>query len=309
MLVTLTIILAFLLAGQTIYMLVYRRQIRDIGQQLAFIVTHDSFKFVETQLHTQEIRLLSGKCNEMLEQQRQLRSLSAQRHEEINATIVNLSHDIRTPLTSLDGYLQLAGQAQDSQDQIRYVGLAKTRTRHMIDLVEELFLYTKLQNPAYRMDLQMIDAAGELMRSLLSFHGEFVQSGREPRLALPEQAVPVMANSRALERVFGNLIRNYLLHGTEELEVDFTDGPDVVSLRFANRLKPGAEPRMEHVFKRFYKGDAARTVNSTGLGLSIVHSLMEKMEGTTEAELQEGRFVIRVGFRKPEAGKRGTKEE
>ncbi|WP_020616461.1 sensor histidine kinase [Paenibacillus daejeonensis] len=308
MLVALIIILAGIVALLTGYILVYRRQIRSIGEQLAFIAEHDSLKYVEIQLHSPEIRQVSDTCNQLLDKQREMSRQTTLHNEEINATIVSLSHDIRTPLTSLDGYLQLAEVSEDAQQRERYVGLAQSRTRHMIVLVEELFLYTKLLNPAYRIELETVDAAAELMSSLLAFHGDFSQRQMEPILHLPETAVPVQANRHALERIFGNLIRNYLLHGAGELEIGWEARDELVTLRFRNALKPGASPQIERIFDRFYKGDTSRSVNSTGLGLSIVRSLVHKMNGTVEAKLEDEHFVLCIKLERAEQGQQPTKE-
>ncbi|MBW4080153.1 sensor histidine kinase KdpD [Paenibacillus sp. S150] len=208
------IALAALLTAQTVYLLYYRRQIKDIVEQLAFISAFDSFKFVETQIKPKEISDLIGICNEILNKQRELVLRFERRNEEINTTIVSLSHDIRTPLTSMDGYLQLAERSPGQADKARYVALAQSRVRQLATLVDELFLYTQLQNPEYRFELETIEVTGVLQRSLLSFHGESARSGREPRLALSGTAVMIIGSSHALERIFGNIIRNFCCTAT-----------------------------------------------------------------------------------------------
>lgn len=286
--------LAALLLAQTVYLLLYKRQVGAIAGQLAFIAGHESLKFVETQLKAKEIGDMADTCNRLLERQRELERRFARRNEEINATIVSLSHDIRTPLTSLDGYLQLATGTSVPEEQGRYVELARTRIRQIVMLVDELFLYTKLQNPEYRITSEPVDVADILTRTLLSFHGEFAEKDTEPRLDLPEGRLLVLGSQPALERLFGNLIRNYLDHGSGALEVRCRPEGERISFRFINGLKPGVVPQTDRVFERFYKADNARSLRSGGLGLSIVRSLLDKMGGKAEAELRDGQFAVTV---------------
>lgn len=114
------IIVSVLLLLQSGYLLLYRSQIRDIGKQLDFIGKHGSFKWISTQIKPPEVERLMGSCNVLLQRQRELEQQFARRNEEINTTIISLSHDIRTPLTALDGYLQLADGDSGSEQNRAY---------------------------------------------------------------------------------------------------------------------------------------------------------------------------------------------
>src|SRR5690625_201613 len=102
--VVLVVTLSLLLLIVTSYLLYYKSQIKEIGNQLAFISKHNSFKFIQTQIKPKEISQLIDVSNTLLYRQRELNQQFISKSDEINATIVSLSHDIRTPLTSLDGY-------------------------------------------------------------------------------------------------------------------------------------------------------------------------------------------------------------
>src|SRR5690625_2032695 len=181
MLITI-VLLSVALTVQTIYFIYYKNQIKDIGNQLSFIVKHDSFKFIQTQIKTKEIYQLTDLCNTLLNEQRELKQEFNQKNEEINATIASLSHDIRTPLTSLDGYLQLAGRSEDIQEKSQYVVMAQSRTKQIITLVDELFLYTKLQSQDYILELKKIDVMHVLKRCMFSFIDELSGNNHEPNI-------------------------------------------------------------------------------------------------------------------------------
>ncbi|WP_339250342.1 HAMP domain-containing sensor histidine kinase [Paenibacillus sp. FSL P2-0136] len=293
--------LLLLLIAQTVYMLNYRRQVGQISSQLSFIVEHQSRKLVATQLKPKEIGRLVWECNNLLSRQQAMGEQFSRKNQEMNLAITSLSHDIRTPLTSLDGYLQLALQTEAEQEKGRYVALAQSRIQQIIKLVDELFLYTKLQNPEYSLELQPLDVMEVLKRNLFTFIDDFTRSGNEPELRLPERSPRVMGDIHALERIFTNIIGNYFIHGEGPWTVEVEDRQEMLCIRFTNRLKPGSSVDTEKIFTRFYREDPSRTRHSSGLGLSIVKALMEKMNGDASANSASGIFSIDIEFAK--AGK------
>lgn len=290
--------LLLLLIGQTIYLLNYRRQVSQISSQLSFIMEHESRKLVATQLKPREIGRLVRECNNLLSRQRAMGEQFSRKNQEMNLAITSLSHDIRTPLTSLDGYLQLALRTEAEQEKGRYVALAQSRIQQIIKLVDELFLYTKLQNPEYSLELQPVDVMEVLKRNLFTFIDAFAGSESEPELRLPEYSPRVMGDIHALERIFTNIIGNYFIHGEGQLAIEVEDRQEMLCIRFTNRLKAGSRVDTEKIFTRFYKEDPSRTRHSSGLGLSIVKALMEKMNGHAEAGCTADTFSILIGFSK-----------
>lgn len=297
MLIT-VILISIALIIQTIYLIYYKSQIKDIGTQLAFISKHDSFKFIQTQIKPKEIYQLIDVCNTLLRNQRKQNQEFIKKSEEINETIVSLSHDIRTPLTSLDGYLQLADRSENKKEKTHYVSMAQTRIKQIIVLVDELFLYTKLENPDYNLELEQVDIINLLNKRLFFFIDDFTQNSTEPDLTLPESPVYILGNENALERIYENIIKNYFLHGEGTLSIRYEEKQHEALLHFINVLKETELVNFNKIFTRFYKEDAARSKPTSGLGLSIVQSLVEKMNGYVHAELQENRFCISVKFTK-----------
>lgn len=291
-------LLSVLLIIQTVYLLYYKNQIKDIGNQLSFISKNNSFKFIHTQLKPQEIHRLTTLCNTLLSNQRDLNQKFIKKNNEVNATIVNLSHDIRTPLTSLDGYLQLAKLSQLNEEKTKYIAKAQDRIKQITTLVDELFLYTKLQNQVYVLELHSIDMINVLQKHLFSFIDEFSKIGHEPILNLPESPIYALSNEGALERVWENIIRNYFLHGEGTLAIDCEENQEEIVFQFSNRLKANQSLNPDKVFSRFYKEDPSRTKHSSGLGLSIVKSLVEMMHGTVHAKLDSNEFCLSVTFNK-----------
>lgn len=282
----------------SIYLLYYRRQIKAIADQLDFISKHDSFKFIHSQIKPKEISRLIDLSNNLLQDQRELKQQFNDKNEEINTTIVSLSHDIRTPLTSLDGYLQLALKTNSTQKKQNYILQSQSKMHQINSLVDELFLYTKLENKAYKLELESIDVVTALEKSLLSYFNAFSQRDDEPNILLPKTPFHIKGNISALERVFENIIKNYLLHGEGILRVLHRENDNQLILFFINDLKEGKTIDTSNIFTRFYKEDISRTNHSTGLGLFIVKALMEKMNGTVSADTEENQFRLQLVFNK-----------
>jgi len=299
------ILLSTALLAQTVYFLYYKNQIKDIGNQLSFISKHDSFKFVHIQVRPKEIYQLVDICNSLLRGQRELNQQFIKKNEEINTTIISLSHDIRTPLTSLGGYLQMAESTQSLTEKSRYIGLAQTRMKQMVTLVDELFFYTKLQNPEFVLDLDTLDVIDVLQKRLFYFIDEFSRGESEPELELPESPIYILSNSNALERIFENIIKNYFLHGDRDrsLSIRCENESDKVVIHFTNQLKHDQSIQADKIFTRFYKEDLSRSIHSSGLGLFIVKTLMEKMGGSVQVSLKGKKFCLSITFVKAEKEK------
>lgn len=294
LLLTLSILLIFTI----IYLLYYKKQIKEIGSQLAFISKHDSFKFIQTQIKPKEISQLVELCNTLLDNQKELKQQFIKKNEEINATIVSLSHDIRTPLTSLDGYLQLAGRTKNTQEKEDYIKQAQSRAKQINRLVDELFLYTKLQNKEYALEFESIDIVNILEKCLLSFIDDFSQKRVEPDLDLPKTTVYITGNSSAIDRVFENVIKNYLLHGKGMMTIRSEERENEVRLHFINLMNGEKPIDLNQIFTRFYKEDISRTNHSSGLGLYIVKSLMKQMHGSAVANIEHNQFCLSLIFNK-----------
>ena len=245
-----------------------------------------------------EIDALIDEINEVLDRAREIRQDTRNSESRLKETITSLSHDIRTPLTSLDGYFQLLQQSASEEEQKKYIHIIQTRISSLKDMLEELFTYTRLQDGEYRMELEQIDLAKCVYDTVFSFYDDFQQRGIEPKADFCDGHLYITANEEAVRRTLQNLIRNALVHGKEKivLELQRADGEAV--FRCSNDTEHPEEIDMEQVFSRFYKADSARTHTSAGLGLSIARGLVERMGGRIRADLEGNTFSVEVVFRK-----------
>lgn len=288
--------IAVLFILETIYLFLHKKNIADICDQIEFVLENDSSKRITLQLRSNDLIRLATCGNQLLEQKEQMIQTAQRRNDEINSTITSLSHDIRTPLTSLHGYLQLAKKSTDPEVIFQYLSSAKERNERLSELTEELFLYAKLQNPDYIIESEKIELIHILKHSLFSFIEAF-ENRKEPMIQLPEQAIFIIANQKALERIFENIIRNYLYHGSDPLQIECSSDSNLIRLKFSNPLKQGVDhPDPSRIFDRFYIADDSRSTNTSGLGLYIVKSLVQKLGGNITAAMHENIFSISLDF-------------
>ena len=236
-------------------------------------------------------RRLCQAVNKRLEEGRQLRLETQERERELKYTMACISHDIRTPLAGAMGYLQLLEGEPDRQAE--YLDIVKKRLEELEELLDELFLYPRLQSGSLPLECEETAALPPLWDALAEFYPQLEAAGVTPELQFDRENMTVWANPEALGRVYRNLIANALRHGGGGLAVSGGDG----RLCFSNRLLPGSRPDPERLFDRFYQSGPARAKGGTGLGLSIVRELMERMGGQASARITDDTLEISLSFR------------
>ena len=235
-------------------------------------------------------RRLCQAVNRRLEEGRQLRLETSKREQELKYTMACISHDIRTPLAGAMGYLQLL--EEDPERQAEYLGIVKKRLEELEALLEELFLYTRMQDASLPLECGPMAALPPLWEALAEFYPQLEAAGVEPELRFDREELAVWAEPAALGRVYRNLIANALRHGDGGLRVSGRAGEVV----FSNPLGPGPRPDPNHLFDRFYQGSLARGRGGAGLGLAIVRELMERMGGGVSAEIERDEMQIKLVF-------------
>ncbi len=280
----------------TIKYWIYRWQIREICHQLVFLRKEETNKRVQTDLSKKEILELANQMNQMIDEQEHESLLIRKKEDQLRETLTNISHDIRTPLTSMKGFFALLIEEKDEVKKAHYESIIWERMEDLSDLLEELFTYTKLQNETYELVLEQHDFTKLVMDSLFSFYEQWKEKGITPDLLVDEQPVMVLCNDIAVKRILTNVLRNAMIHGEGQIEICYKVKKDGVLFQCCNGCSDMEELEIERVFERFYKADAARSESSSGLGLSIARELTQRMNGEMEARIEQGRFLVEVRF-------------
>ncbi len=213
----------------------------------------------------------------------------------IRQQISNVSHDLRTPLTSILGYLQLLEDGGlTPEERKEYMEVVRGRAKALQSLITSFYDLSRLEGGEFPLVREQVDLYHVLSQLVAEFYNDFEQSGFDMTVELAQGLPAVTADPAGVLRVFTNLIRNALEHGRDRMSIRlFQEGTAVVSA-FSNDAGDLTQEDVEHVFDRFYTADKMRTGQSTGLGLAIVKAMAQQMGHQVEAKLEDGTFTIRV---------------
>ncbi len=287
------LILALAALGITLFRLwAYRAQMLEMARALEETPAESNLRLTVSMSGTAPRRLCQA-VNQRLEEGQQLRLETQRRERELKYTMACVSHDIRTPLAGAMGYLQLLEGEPERQGE--YLGIVWKRLEELEELLDELFLYTRLQGGSLPLECGEMAALPPLWDALAEFYPQLKAAGVEPELRFDREDMAVWASPEALGRVYRNLIANALRHGGGGLTISCGEG----EICFSNQLPPGPRPDPEHLFDRFYQSSPARGKGGAGLGLSIVRELMERMNGRVSARITGGRLEIKLSFPAP----------
>lgn len=289
-------ILAGIIILQSIIIWKYQRQVKDICRQLAFLMKHDSNMLIHREFDLGGIGMLSDRLNDLLELRRKEKQYYQEKETLIADTYTNLSHDIRTPLTSLDGYFQLMEACENVEEQRRYLNIIHERIHSLNEMLEELFMFTKLKNESYRLELTSCCINRILKETVFSYYDDWVRREIQPDIQITEEQLYIDGNKQGLSRIIQNVIKNGLDHGEKKIRIVLKREQNQAVLRISNQVTASEQIDIEHVFDRFYKADAARSKTSTGLGLSIAREFVRRMNGEIGAKIEENEFIVEMSF-------------
>ncbi|MCI9123707.1 MAG: HAMP domain-containing histidine kinase [Eubacterium sp.] len=212
------------------------------------------------------------------------------RERKFQAQIENISHDLRTPLTVILGYLKLYKNSHYEQmDQdpelAETMEIVEHKAEVMKGLVTQFYDYSRLQAEDYSLTLQNLDIARMLRESFLGNCEVLEQNDLRVDLKVPHEPVWGLADQAALERIFQNLFQNAGRYADTYLDISMRADADGVHLFFMNDTRLLSKEDIPHLFERFYIQDRARNQGGTGLGLTVAKKLAEEMDGTLQVEV------------------------
>lgn len=260
---------------------------KEIASAFADRLITDTNTLIDISLGGRYMRNLANSIN------KELRMLRAERHRfqqgdmELKAVVANISHDLRTPLTAICGYLDLLGQEETSEAVKRYIGVIRNRTEVLVELTEELFRYSVVVSEDKHMDRKPVAINRVLEDSIAAFYTSLNERGIAPKIQIPEDNVVRTLDQSLLARVFSNLLNNAIKYSSGDLEITLSETGEITFINTASRLD---EVQVGKLFDRFYTVEAAR--KSTGLGLAIAKTLVEQMNGTISAKYENNRLII-----------------
>lgn len=290
------VLLLSLIALSAVLLLRYRRgrALRQAAQQLAHARTQQG-KRLRLSSPDQPLEELLAQINGLLEdRERETRQLR-EREESLRRQIANVSHDLRTPLTSILGYLQLLEDADLSpENRAHYLEVVTSRAKVLQDLIGSFYDLSRIEGGEFPLEVSPIDLRRCLEPLLAGFYEDFEAAGMEVSVSLEEGLPPVPGDPAGVTRVLTNLMGNALKHGSGHLDIRLYRQGDFLVTSFANDAPGLTQEDIARVFERFYTADQMRSGQNTGLGLAIVKALAQRMGHIPFAQLENGIFTVGV---------------
>ena len=274
-----------------IQLLLLQKSLDDITDQLGDRLSSDTNNPIFLPTRDAHARKLAAALNVQLKELRRQRQRYENGDRELKEAVTNVSHDLRTPLTAICGYLELLDKEDKTPRQARYLALIAGRAEAMRQLTEELLRYSLASGMEGGLDLEPVDLNGAVEEAVAALYGAFIEAGIVPRVSLPPERVARSLDRAALSRVLGNLLANALKYSAGDLDVVLS--PDG-AITLSNAAPALDEVQVGRLFDRFYTVETGR--GSTGLGLSIARSLTERMGGTISARYGAKRLWMEVRF-------------
>ncbi|MBU9728993.1 sensor histidine kinase [Diplocloster modestus] len=283
----LTLIIALLL----LYILQLKKAVNEICEEFDDRVKTDTNILIDISSSDSSIRHLAAAINQ------QLRLLRKERHRyqhgdrELKEAITNISHDLRTPLTAICGYLDLAKREETNEQVSRYLNMIQNRTQALKQLTEELFRYSIIMSVREDNPEEAVSINAVLEESIAAFYGAFRKKNIVPVISMPSTEVIRSMNRRALSRIFENIISNAIKYSDNDLRITMDQNG---SISFTNTSKALDSISAGRLFDRFFTVENGR--GSAGLGLSIAKILTEQLGGSIRAVYAGDQLTIMLDF-------------
>lgn len=287
----LCIVLLIIIAVLAVKIYLMHKALDEIIRGLSERLETDTNTLISISSRDWHMRSLASELNAQLRLLRRERRRLQSGDVELHEAVANISHDLRTPLTAIRGYLDLMKKEKTPENAERYLSIIENRVESLTQLTEELFRYSVIVSAENELIPENVCLNSALEESLSAYYGALKAAGITPCIAMPEEKIFRSLNLAALSRIFGNVISNAIKYSGGDLYIDLSPSGEII---FTNTAPALSEVQVGKLFDRFYTVEDGK--KSTGLGLSIARALTEQMNGSISSAYTGGRLSIRILF-------------
>ena len=293
------ILILFIISAYLFIRLSYvEKQIKSLTKQLTDINENKRDKSITIGLLNKNIESLAQEINDAIEIRRQSEADKIKTENNLRQTIADMSHDLRTPLTSIIGYIQLMELDNiDENEKKEYINIAGQRAKALESLLNDFYELSLIESMDYEINLKKLNITKVLQEDVLGRYADFAGMGIKPDIEIPDENIYIIADEKCIERVIENLLSNSIKYAKDKVNIVLKSEKDAAMLKISNTASNLTDQDAEKIFDRFYMADKTRSGNGTGLGLSIVKGLVEKMNGTVSADLKDNVLSIYCRFK------------
>ena len=286
------LLITFIMAIVLLFLFIMQKnEIKNISRQLKEIKATDTNELVHTVSGQKACVELIDEINFLLKRVRDNRIVYQQKNHALDQMITNISHDLRTPLTSAMGYIRIIQNSDLSEDEKnRELAIIENRLIRLEELISSFFEFSQIISNEKTPEKTEVNIVAVLEESIAHYYDDYCSKNREIVFKCEQHKFMVYSNKNMLLRIFDNLIGNALKHGIGKLLITL-DNSDAIRIQFENELQD-SEMDIDHIFDEFYTTDISRTKGNTGLGLAIAKQFTQLLGGKISAEYDGKMFSV-----------------
>lgn len=271
------------------------KEINRLTLELKKLNSEGKIEKLRLSLPNKNIENLIVEINTLIDDKRKMENIYKGKDMELREAIANMSHDLRTPLTSIMGYVYLLNDDKlDKEERKEYLKIIEKRSAVLNDLITNFYGLSRIQADQYEIKLEPVNLELVLGEIIAAFYETLDYKFGEPEINIEEGLGPVLADKQALNRIFTNLIENIIKHGEGEVKISLKKKNKYIVMEFSNKAEELESKDVNRIFEKFFTKDRMRTGQNTGLGLAIVKLLVEKQGQKIEAKKVGNRLFINI---------------
>lgn len=275
----------------------YKREFRRINKQITENV--DEYANIKTKSVDKDIENLVESINLIFDSRQKIVAEKNKNEEKIRESISNMSHDLRTPLTSIMGYLQMIKSEKSSEaDKKEYMDIVEKRTKSLQQLISSFYDLSRMEGNEYNFNYKKVNLSSILCENIAVFYNDFRNNNIEPIIEIDENVKDIISDDGAINRIFSNLITNMIKHGENFVKITLRQENDVIITEFINKATRLTQENVDKLFDRFYTVDNSRSDKNTGLGLYITRIMVEKLGHSISSKIDNGYLIIEIIWNK-----------
>lgn len=271
----------------------YKREFRRINKEI--INNLDEYINLKTTSIDKDVENLIQSINLIFDSKQKIVAEKKENEEKLRASITNMSHDLRTPLTSIIGYLQMIKSEKQSEgDKKEYIEIVERRTKSLQQLINSFYDLSRIEGNEYKFNYKKVNLSNVLCENIAVFYNDFINNNIEPIIEVEENIKEIISDDVAISRIFSNLIGNMIKHGENFVKITLKQEDNLIVTEFINKTTEITEENIDKLFDRFYTVDNSRSDKNTGLGLYITKILVERLGYFIDAKIEEENLIIRI---------------
>lgn len=271
----------------------YKREFRRINKEISNNL--DEYVNIKTKSVDKDVENLVENINLIFDSKQKVVAEKKKKEDELRASISNMSHDLRTPLTSIMGYLQMIKSEKSSEaDKKEYIDIVEKRTKSLQKLISSFYDLSRIEGNEYNFNYKKVNLSNVLCENIAVFYNDFINNNIEPVIEIEEGIKEIISDEGAITRIFSNLIGNMIKHGENYVKISLKQENDIIITEFTNKATGLTQENVDKLFNRFYTVDNSRSDRNTGLGLYITKVLVEKLGYDITAKLENENLKIKI---------------